>query len=150
MSLDTIVQILDPVDPHEVFQVCGGFVGVTGEHAVYDGEGTWGAVPESGIRAVRTRPNQGLPACVEVLYRIGAPLRIEGQTGGGIEEMVDPCHAAVNFQSTGDSRRAAVHVDLVTRLGSWLDARSVRWSWKNEYYGTVHGGADKYVRLSEL
>ncbi len=148
MTLDTLIQILDPVDPHEVFRTCGGFVGVSGEHAVDEGDWTWGAEPETDIRSVRTRPNQGLPARVEVLYRPGAPLRAPGQTGEGIEESVEPCHAAVAFQSSGDERRVAVHVDLVTRLGAWLDERAVRWSWKCD--GTVYGGADKYARLSEL
>ncbi len=134
--LDTQVHVLDPVDPQQVFQACCTLVGVTEQHLVEDEEAFYEAEPESGVRELRTKPNQGLPAWVHVYYRPGAPLRAEGQcVTATVEESFAPCHLAATFSSNGGT--VEQHVDLLTRLASWLDERSLRWSW----CGNAHAAA---------
>lgn len=36
------------------------------------------------------------------------------------------------------------------RCAAELDARNVRWEWRNEFTGDVHGGEDRYERLIDL
>lgn len=32
----------------------------------------------------------------------------------------------------------------------WLDERGIAWSWENEFSGEIHGGEDRYERLTDL
>lgn len=107
---------------------------------------------------------QGLPAWLMIGYRPGAPLRSAEQVAA-CDEDCDPdcdgsyhdraCWLDVDFDTAygydhdgmgcGD-----LHAALVARLGRWLDARGVRWEWRNEFSGEVHGGVDRYERLADL
>lgn len=41
-----------------------------------------------------------------------------------------------------------LHARLVAELGAWLDARGVRWKWKNEFSGEVHEGYERLIELA--
>ena len=118
---------------------------------------------------------QGLPAILEMAYRRGAPLRTPEQSAehdvsicnlpgvawysaqegdcDGHHPYSPACWAEVSFETsyTYDDAQGrtcgALHGDLVTGLGRWLDAKGVRWSWQNEYTGEVHTGYDRLVDL---
>lgn len=41
-----------------------------------------------------------------------------------------------------------LHAAFITALGEWLDARGIRWKWRNEFTFEVHEGYDRLIDLT--
>ncbi|TQF04784.1 hypothetical protein E6W39_24350 [Kitasatospora acidiphila] len=170
MTLDTRIFVLDQIDPQEVFQHCRELLGCTDSHRWTDE--TWSA--NSGHWTLSNTPGQGLPAWLMLFYRPGTPLRTSEQAAEhdeGICNLPDcswydeeagacdgsdhlpACWLTVSFDTAygySDERGYGcgdLHAELVARLGQWLDARGIRWSWQNEFTGEIHAS---YERLLDL
>ena len=167
MTLDTRVFVLDATDPQETFRHCRELLGATDRHTFTDGDGYLG-----------NDPGQGLPAWLMLHYRSGAPLRTPEQAAehdagicnlpgtdwydaesgpcDGVHGWQRACWLEISFDTAYGYRDERgfgcgdLHADIVSRLGQWLDERGVRWEWKNEFTGDVHGGSDRYARLVDL
>jgi hypothetical protein len=162
MTLNTNVFVLDPINPHELFAAVLAIVaaesGQTPEmcRTEDDGKGT-----------LETTVGQGLCAWFRLRYNGDGPLYTAEQRAARIaihdkwcETDCDgsghydpdlflsrPC--AVKFDlDTGYSYRDTkggcgdLHARIVGAAGAWLDARSVRWEWENEFTGDVYTGHD--------
>jgi hypothetical protein len=131
-------------------------------------------VDASNPWTIANEPMQNLPAWLFVHYRPGAALRTPEQATEHDDDIctVQGCDWWIDGESvecTGDGHRPAcwlnvdfdtaygydhngmgagdLHALLVAELGKWLDARGVRWSWKNEYTGEVHDSPEKLIEL---
>lgn len=118
-----------------------------------------------GARMLSNHIGQGLPAILDIHYRRDAPLA-SAEQAATCTSYCDPaedehdhpraCWADVDFDTAYSYKDSAgrrcgdLHALLVSEMGQWLDARGVRWEWRNEYTGEVHGGDDRYVRLVDL
>lgn len=162
MTLSTHVYLLSEANVHEVFHHCRKLLGCQTHHAFTDGE--W-YPKDSGRWWLSNKPGLGLPALLRVMYRPdGEPYCTPEQAAVHTEycepecdeaEHDTPCWFYVDFDTAYGYRDAQggcgdLHARLVAQLGQWLDAKGIRWSWKNEYTGDIHGGADKYERLVDL
>lgn len=171
MTLSTNVYVLDPVDVPEMFRFCQELLTRYDEpdHRT-PAQQKWNDEESStyhdqedqtGVRRMANRIGQGLPAILDVTYRKGGPLR---STDIGHSEWCEddcdgeharPCFADVDFDTAYSSRFSfggcsELHALLVSNLGEWLDERGVRWEWRNEYTGDVHGGEERYTALAGL
>lgn len=176
MTLSTNVYVLDEVSHLEVFLYCQSLLrdydsqGRGPDRQRWRDEqdqeyrnGRWAVYPDSSW-TIENELGQGLPAWLILGYRPGAPLRTAEQVAVCDEDCEPdcdrsrhdrPCWLDVDFDTAygydhdgmgcGD-----LHAVLVARLGQWLDARGVRWEWRNEFSGEVHGGEDRYERLIDL
>lgn len=157
MTLDTHMYIHDEVDVHQFFHHFRKLLGATGAHPYRDEDcevyGHWTIGNELGI---------GLPALVTVHYSPGEALRPDGDAccdycGPDDYHYHKPAHwAYVSMDTTYGYRDEQgrgcgdLHASYVAQLGQWLDERGIAWSWENEYDGSIHGGADRYERLTDL
>jgi hypothetical protein len=122
---------------------------------------------------ISNAPGQGLPAWLMLHYRPGAPLRTPDEAAehdedcnlpenSGYVEEWGPCDGkyhqracwlTVSFDTAYGYRDdrgygcGDLHAEYVAKLGQWLDAKSVRWEWENEFTGEIHTG---YSRLIDL
>lgn len=122
-----------------------------------------------------TQLGQGLPAILSVDYKLGDVLCTPEQAaehedcnvpGYEYYDAAEPdcdgsghspaCVLKVNLD-TGYGYHDAqgngcghLHAVLVSKLGLWLDRRTVPWMWSNEFTGEIHGGPDRYARLVDL
>jgi len=125
----------------------------------------------NGSMMISNKIGQGLPAILDVTFRRGGPLTTAEQAAACTEDC-DPdseeygpdgyhyhpraCWANLDLDTAYGYRDARgrgcgdLHAVLVAEIGNWLDERGVRWEWKNEFTGDVHGGDDRYERLIEL
>lgn len=172
MTLSTNIYVLDECNPRELFHFCQTLL------AEYDDDGHRGpdqqewsdragylrSGPEDhSVRAIGNRIGQGLPAILDIDYRVGGKLR-EAQVECD-EDCIDECSkryherecwldldfdTAYSYRDSAGRGCGDLHALLVSRVGQWLDAKGVRWEWRNEFTGDVHGGEDKYARLIDL
>ena len=170
MTLSTNVYLLSEANVHEVFHRCRRLLGCQPHHAFTDSQereyqnGESFAKP-GGYWTLENEPGQGLPAWLLVHYRPeGVPLRTPEAAAQHDEDCEPGCDGAyhqtacwidIDFDTSygyHDEHGGCgeLHARLVAQLGAWLDARGIRWSWKNEFTGDTHGGSDKYGRLAEL
>lgn len=119
---------------------------------------------------------QGLPALLDISYRPDGPLRTPEQAAEHDEDICNlperswydveagPCDAAhpwtracwleVSFDTAYGYRDdrgygcGDLHAEYVSRLGQWLDERSVHWEWMNEFTGEIHTGYSELVQLA--
>jgi hypothetical protein len=177
VTLSTNVYVLDEVSPHELFRFCQTLLTKYDEDGGYrpwnqqrcsdkpredwNGE-TW---TKQGRWSIANQIGQGLPAILDITYHPGGPLTTAEQAEmctGHCEPDDDyhyhphACWLDIDFDTAygyKDERGwgcGDLHAALVAELGEWLDAKGVRWEWRNEYTGEVHGGDDRYVRLIDL
>lgn len=119
-------------------------------------------------------PGQGLCALMDISYRPGVPLRTAEQQAehdDGIcnlpgvswyDEEAGPCDGSrhspacwleISFDTAYGYRDEQgrgcgdLHASLVAELGKWLDERSIRWSWQNEFTGEIHTGPERLIEL---
>lgn len=163
MTLNTEVQVLTEVDPHEVFHKCRELLGATSVHPFEDKPDSWRG---EGARTIANPPGIGLPAWLICHYREDTPLRTPEQAATHDEDCEDDCdgtgwsHSPAAWMevtmdtgygySDDEGGCGALHARLVARLGKWLDARGVEWSWTNEFTGETHAGDQRYDRLPDL
>lgn len=171
MTLSTNVYVLDAIDVQELFKFCQGLMtkydegrNLPPERQQMSDESSstyYGQENQSGVRRIANRLGQNLPAILDITYREGGPLRSAdighskwcGDDCDGEHARV--CFADVDFDTAYSSRFSfggcsELHALLVSDLGQWLDAKGVRWEWRNEYTGDVHGGDRRYTALAGL
>lgn len=180
MTLSTDFYVLDDVDPHEVFMFCQRMLGKYDDagrlpdrqvwadkpQRVFVGPGEWADDP-SGRWRVGNQIGQGLPAILDIEYRKGAPLttaeesrQCTGNCDTDDEEEPyhhhpHPCWLHIDWDTAYSARSGGLncgqlHAAFIVELGRWLDERGIRWEWRNEYTGEVHGGEERYSALSGL
>jgi hypothetical protein len=114
------------------------------------------------------KPGQDLPAWLMLAYRPGRALRtaedvaphdeycniVGNKYYDPDEELCDStchpraCWLSIDFDTTYGYRDKRgwgcgdLHSALIAELGFWLDARGIRWEWKNEFTGDVYQGAN--------
>lgn len=153
MTLDTRIYVHDEIDCGQVFLKCQELLGVP---------------PHDQIRAddagtLANRCGQGLPAWLILHYGVNGPLRAEIEYCDCDDAYAcetrcskDPTYLEVMFDTaysySDDQGRGCgdLHACYVAELGRWLDERDVSWSWKNEFTGDIHGGDDRYAKLTNL
>ncbi len=170
MTLSTNLYVLDEVDLGRLFRFCQERLTEYDDRTpkqqpeqqeTADGESWQG----SGVRSLRNVGGQGLPAILDITYRPGAPLWTEEQSKTCTSDC-DPgedyhyhpraCWLDIDFDTAYGYRDARgwgcgdLHAMLVAEVGKWLDERGVRWEWRDEFTGDVHGGDQRYERLIEL
>jgi hypothetical protein len=171
VTLSTHVYVLDEIAAEEAFHFCRELLGCTPrisftnqQELLRYGPDSERIVKPDGYWTICNDAGQGLPAWLLVNYRPGAPFRTQEQAAKH-DEWCEPdcdgvyhpvaCWLDIDFDtaySYADEHGGCgdLHARLVARLGLWLDAKGVRWSWRNEFTGDVHGGEDRYDRLGEL
>ncbi len=178
MTLSTNLYVLGPVDIPALFRHCQELLTANDdrvppqqpEQQVSVDKEAWRG---NGARSMRNELGQGLPAILDITYRPDGPLTTEEQSKECTEDC-DPadkpldedeeryhyppraCFADSDFD-TADGYRdklgrgcGDLHAVLVSEVGKWLDERGVRWEWRNEYNGEIHGGEARYARLVDL
>jgi hypothetical protein len=158
---------LDQASAGEVFQFCQDLLTRFDEkrrpraEQLHSDDASWRG---DGVRCLGNKLGQGLPAILDVTYRPGAPLREpsdectsecdpDGYDGEPYHYHPEPCWLNVDFDTAysyrgpGGISCGQLHAVLVALLGAWLDARGVRWRWRNEYTGEIHDGAESLTTL---
>ncbi len=170
MTLSTNLYVLGEVDVRELFHFGQRLLTTYDDRPIpmspnqqkwRDDEG----YQSDGSRCIRNELGQGLPAILDVTYRAAGPLATDEQSRACTSECEPAddyhyhpraCWADLDLDTAygyRDSRGwgcGDLHAVLVAELGKWLDERGVRWEWKNEFTGEVHGGDDRYERLIDL
>lgn len=168
MTLSTNVYVLDECDPRELFRFAQTLLGEYDEDGhrgpdqqEWSDKSSWGDDPTR--RCIGNRIGQGLPAILDIDYRMGGKLR-EAQIECD-EDCFEECSkqyherecwldldfdTAYSYKDSQGRGCGDLHALLVSRVGQWLDAKGVRWEWRNEYSGEVHGGDDRYEKLIDL
>lgn len=170
MTLSTNLYVLDPVDIPQLFRFCQELLTANDdrvppqqpEDQVSVDKESWQG---NGIRSLRNEIGQGLPAILDISYRPDGPLATEEQSKACTDDCEPEdeyhhhphaCFADIDFDTAYGYRDSQgrgcgdLHAVLVSEVGKWLDERGVRWEWRNEYNGDVHGGEDRYARLIDL
>lgn len=172
MTLSTNIYVLDETDIRELFHFCQGMLTKYDDQrrspdqqiwSDYDSNTYSDGDDQTGVRRIANRIGQNLPGILDITYREGGPLRAE--TAGHDEDCDEDCTgqyhnracwADIDFDTAygakfdGGMRCGDLHAALISELGQWLDAKGVRWEWRNEYSGEVHCGPDRYERLIDL
>lgn len=166
MTLDTRIFIQGEISYRDVFVKCNQLIGAhegikfTDEPVPHWENGERKRGPEDGEWFIWNEPGQGLCALLDIHYRKDAALYASGDHYRYCEPeddnceggCVPPCWLEVSFDTSygysgPDGGCGDLHARLVAELGRWLDGKGVRWSWKNEFTGEIHGG---YEGLEEL
>ncbi len=176
MTLSTDIYVLDEVEPTELFRFCQGLLAKYDEQKRPAEAQFWAAKQDSTWRdgksfvepgnpwSLDNEPFQDLPAWLMMGYRPGAPLRTPEQAaecddcepGCDKQHYYRACWVNIDFDTAYGYRDSEgrgcgdLHALLVAEVGQWCDQRGVRWEWRNEYSGEVHGGEDKYEKLIDL
>ncbi len=169
MTLSTNLYVLDEVDLGQLFRFCQERLTEYDDRTpkqqpeqqeTADGESWQGG----GVRSLRNVLGQGLPAILDITYRPGGPLWT-AEDAATCTSDCDPsedyhyhpraCWFDVDLDTAYGYRDVRgwgcgdLHAMLVAEVGKWLDERGVRWEWRNEFTGEVHGGDQRYERLIE-
>lgn len=174
MTLSTDIYVLGEIDVSELFRFCQGLLAkyddrpepqTPEQQKSRDREG-WRT---DGARVMSNEIGQGLPAILDIHYRPGAPLATAEQAAQCTDDCDSEdvgedryhhhphqCWANIDFDTAYGYRDSAgrgcgdLHALLISDIGHWLDEREVRWEWRNEYTGDVHGGDERYTQLAGL
>jgi hypothetical protein len=176
VTLSTNIYVLDEVDVADLFRFGQELLAkyddrtppMSADDQKWRERDSWRG---DGSLGISNEIGQGLPAILDVGFRRGAPLTTAQQAATCTDDC-DPdskecgpdgyhyhphaCWADIDFDTAygyRDSRGwgcGDLHAVLVAEVGKWLDERGVRWEWRNEFNGDVHGGDDRYARLIDL
>jgi hypothetical protein len=165
MTLSTNIYVLDQIDAHEVFRFCQEMLGRYDEDRRGPDQQRWSdgeGYSDKSARRIGNNIGQGLPAILDITYRDGAPLTTKEQSAEHDEDCDSDCSGRwhdracwldIDFDTAyGYSHNgmgcADLHAAFIGELGQWLDAKGIRWEWRNEYTGEVHGGDERYSALA--
>jgi hypothetical protein len=167
VTLDTRIYVLDEVEIGSLFrhgQELMGKYDYDGGHRPPERQ-DFSDTSRDDVHRLANKIGQGLPGILEIRYREGAPLATAEQAatcttdcdpGDDYHYHPHTCFAEIGID-TGYGYRdpegrgcGDLHALLVAEIGNWLDKRDVRWEWRNEFTGEVHGGAERYHRLIDL
>lgn len=171
MTLSTNVYVLDPVDVRELFHFAQGLLTRydegkrTPEQQRWSDEERHAVWGEPGTRSIANKIGQNLPGILDISYRPDGPLRTPEQAAAHDDDCDEDCSGnhyrracfadldldtAYSARFEGGMGCGDLHATLVAAIGKWLDERGIRWEWRNEFTGEVHGGDDRYERLIDL
>lgn len=132
MTLDTHIYVHDPIGYRNVFAKANQLIGATEATHFRDEDGT-----------IMNEPDQRLPGWLMISYSPDALYRSDDAAAAHLDISLDTAYGYQDeLGGCGD-----LHARFVAALGAWLDSKGVRWSWKNEFTGEIHEGAD---RLDDL
>lgn len=174
MTLDTRIYVVDEIDLGELFTKCQGLLTQYDEQGRSPEQQRSKLSPSS----LSNEGMQGLPAWLMIDHRGERPFRTQEQVDACDEDCnlpgrsyYDPdeplcdgktgynhrkpaCWYEISFDTAYGYRGPEgigcgdLHARLVAELGAWLDAKSIRWKWKNEFTGEVHEGYDRLIDLA--
>lgn len=168
MTLDTRIYVNSKVDVKELFHYGQWLL-----HAMDDAEDRARRVPgrqrwrdkamtictvdgwvddPSGVRMIYNEMGQGLPAALDITYRVGGPVKVSADecdrycsTPCDMGSPHKPAHwceisldTAYSYSNPSIGGCTELHVELMRGFDDWLSGRDVTFSWKNEYTGDVH------------
>ena len=146
MPLNTIIYVLDKIDPQEVFQFCNALMDA-GDPASTETYDEW---ESDGIVSLDNAPSQGLPAWLMSSYRKKSPLYSKAQydedEAGGDSRLLSPaCHMEISFDTAYAYRDTfggctELHGRYIVSLHDWLRQRQVRMSWRDPFSGAINDG----------
>ena len=151
MPVTTSIYIHDPVDYRIVFARCAVLLGASSRTRTVDDGGMIFTTTDEGQLAWTwvEYGNDGPPLRTAAVPHTGqcAPhCAIQHAPACWIEAVFD---AEDNYRDDHGGP-TALHHRLVTGLGQWLDAETVRWSWRSHADGTLHDGQDGLAGLALL
>lgn len=148
MTLSTDLYIHDQIDAKEVFDFCRELIGAPSTYRFIEDDDS-----------IHGQPGQGLDAWLLVYRLPNGPIQPEPEPHD--EYCVEDCgyphtsahwvrvnfDTAYGYRGPGGESCGQLHAKYVAQLGKWLDARSLRWSWRNEFTGEIH---ESYSGLGDL
>lgn len=169
MTLDTRIYVTDHIDLRELFTKCQSLL------TPYDDQHRGPELQRSKAypKSLDNEPMQDLPAWLMVHHGGERPYRTAEQSAGhdycnhpstdyfdsdeptcAKTEHDPPCWYEISYDTAYGYRDengmgcGDLHARLVAELGAWLDAKGVRWMWKNEFTGEVHEGYESLIELA--
>jgi len=96
-----------------------------------------------------TLVGQGLPAWTYIYFGVaGTWAQPHDEVDDGYET---PMHfaridfdTAYGYRGENGESCSALHVELMKRVGAWLDEQSVPWKWRDEFTGIIHDAYDGF------
>lgn len=172
MTLDTRVYVTDHTDLQEMFTKCQSLLTqydedrrgpdrqrsrLTPDHVMNEamqGLPAWLMIDTAGERPYRTAEQAARHEDCNHPDSPDAQYYSAGDAVCTETEHRPPCWYEVSFDTaysyTGPDGMGCgdLHARLVAELGVWLDAKGVRWKWKNEFTGEVYEGYDALIGLA--
>lgn len=149
MTLSTDVYIQGPVDLHALRSVVQAALAEFDEYGRTPDQQLWEGESDTFRNSWSTTVGQGLPAWTFIHYGSDVAWRQPNEVDE--DGFVTPAHfAAIDFDTAYGYRGengetcSALHVQLMTRVGKWLDEQSVPWQWRDEFTGEVHDAYDGF------
>lgn len=174
MTLDTRVYVTDNTDLRELFTKCQELLGAYDE----DRRGPDRQRSKHYPTSLDNEPMQNLPAWLMVHHGGERPYRTAEElvehdedcnlpdseyfdedepvcdgTSGYVHRK-QPCWYEVSFDTAYGYKGpdgmgcGDLHARIVAELGAWLDAKGVRWKWRNEFTGEIHEGYESLIQLA--
>jgi hypothetical protein len=149
MTLSTDVYIQGPVDLNALKYVVQATLAEFDEYGRTPDQQLWEGESDTFRNSWSTTLGQGLPARTFIHYGSDVVWRQLDD----VEEdgFVTPAHfASIDFDTAYGYRGpegqtcSALHVQLMTRVGKWLDEQSVPWKWRDEFTGEIHAAYDGF------
>jgi hypothetical protein len=159
MTLSTDMYVQKPVDLHALKYVVQAALAEFDEYSRTPDQQLWDIESSAFRNTWSTVVGQGLPA------RTWIHLGAEDAWAQPNDEYADdsdydedgepalqtPKHfALINFDTAYGYRDAKgqgcaeLHMQLMTRVGKWLDEQSVPWKWRDEFTGDIHDAYDGF------
>lgn len=152
MTLSTDVYIQGPVDLHALKYVVQAALAEFDEVGRTTEQQAWNDDSAGLSPSWSTMVGQGLPAWTYIHFAHpaaeGAWAQPEDENDEGY---VTPAHfaridfdTAYGYRGENGETCSTLHVQLMTRVGKWLDEQSVPWKWRDEFTGKVHDAYDGF------
>jgi len=154
MTLSTNIYILDPVDPHEVFNFINENLLKVENPRTKEGPSEW--YDDKEVIHLVNEVGQGFDAWLMTQYRAGdKPLYAEDQYDDYSSEGEEPdlhlvtpaCYMSIDFDTAYGYQSpvggcADLHSLYIVALHDWLAEKGVRIKWQNEFTGEYFDGLD--------
>jgi len=157
LTLNSVVVVLDPVNPQKLFDF-------TLERMVTDRSlqaVRWDLRRDPSRSTLSTLPGQGLMGWLFVHYCENGPYLTEEEHVAEWEDddypypHPGPVFAQWSIDTTYTAKApngagcSDMHAWLISEVGAWLDGQNIRWRWKNEFTGEWHEGVDTVSDLGD-
>jgi hypothetical protein len=152
MTLSTDVYIQGPVDLNALKYVVQAALAEFDEYGRTPDQQAWNDDSTELSPSWSTKVGQGLPAWTYIhfahLAAEGAWVQPDDETDDGY---FTPKHfaridfdTAYGYRGENGETCSTLHVQLMTRVGKWLDEQSVPWKWRDEFTGKIHAAYDSF------
>lgn len=149
MTLSTDVYIQGPVDLVQLKRVVSEALAAFDEHSRTPEQQLWEGENDTFRNSWSTTVGQGLPAWTFIHY--GSDVEWRQADDVDDDGYFTPKHfasidfdTAYSYQGPEGQTCSALHVQLMTRVGKWLDEQDVPWQWRDEFTGKLHGAYDGF------